>query len=180
MQPGRRMLPGFDYFRESRCGWTLLLALAFLLIVFTGAGCQLRGKSETDGHATVEIRGNTPGQIGAATLQVFRDNGYSLARMETSTMTFEKKGSKMDAFAYGGWLDTVWVRVEVSIEPVAEQTFRLQTRVRLLQGLGALEEEVKHPKIKSAPYQQLLNEVAKRLGQEGQYDGQPPLSSEGG
>jgi hypothetical protein len=132
---------------------------------FLGAGCHVSGKSDSNGFAVVEIHGNTPGQISTVTKQVFRDNGYEIARTDLDAMTFEKQASNMEAVKYGGWLDAVWMRVEVTLVPVAEQTFEVQARVRMLQGRGTFEEEVKHASIKSAPYQQLLDEVAKRLGQ---------------
>jgi hypothetical protein len=174
MQSGRSLLTGLKgansvpgHFGELPSLRALLPALAFCLIGFLGAGCHVSGKSESNGFAIVEIHGNTPGQISAVALQVFRENGYLVARTEPQAMTFEKQASNMEAIKYGGWLDAVWARVEVTIVPVAEQTFEVQARVRLLQGRGNFEEEVKHASIKIAPYQQLLTEVAKRLGQKG-------------
>jgi hypothetical protein len=158
-------LESFPHCRQHRLFCSISLALTLLFISSAGTGCRSTTESKSSGLASVEIRGNTPGQIRDVTVQVFRDNGYIVVRTEPSKMTFEKKGSKMDDITYGSWLDTIWVRVEASIEPVAERTFRLQCRARLLQGRGDMEEEMRHAYVRSGPYQALLDEVAKRLGQ---------------
>jgi hypothetical protein len=151
--------------RKTRCGGVVSLALVLSFIGFASAGCRSTGNSESGGVAAVEIHGNTPFQIRQVTVQVFSENGYSVVSQGPAGMTFEKKGSTFDNVTYGGLLDAVWVRVEATITPVAEKTFRLQCRAHLLQGRGDLEEDIHRAHVSDGPYQKLLDEVAKRLGQ---------------
>ena len=157
------------FVRKSRFASAISLAVACLVLGLGAAGCSLTGKSGTGGSAMVELHGNTPGQIRDVTVQVFRENGYLVAATNPAAMMFQKTATGMDVIAYGSWLDKVWVRVEASIVsvPEAEAAFRLQCRVRLIRDPGAMEEVVPHANIKSAPYQEILNEVAKRLGKKG-------------
>lgn len=81
-------------------------------------------------------------------------------------MVFEKKGTKWENLAYGDWSGPVWIRVDVSLEPAGEEAFRLDYKARLLQDRGeTTEEEVRMAHLKSRPFQEILAEIGKRLGQ---------------
>lgn len=99
------------------------------------------------------------------TARVFRENGYMVTRVEPAAMVFEKQGSRTEAFVYGGLLESVWIRAEVSLMPAGDTAFRLQCRARLFQGRDMLSEEVKRARINPSPYQKLLDEVTERLMQ---------------
>ncbi|HWH71456.1 MAG TPA: hypothetical protein VNT26_18920, partial [Candidatus Sulfotelmatobacter sp.] len=145
-----------------------------LCLLGGGAGCK-SSSPVVDTHAAapfaaVEIRGNTPGQISKMAEAVFREHGYLVIRADLTSLVFEKKGSKLSNFAYGNWMSdsSVWVRVKASIVPVAEAEYRLQCTAYDVQDRGvAIEEESKMSHLRSRPYQQLLEEVARRLKGEG-------------
>ena len=82
-------------------------------------------------------------------------------------LVFEKKGSSMDNFAYGNWMDTaVWERIKIAVDAIGDQTFRLECQAYMLRDRGAtLEEEVKLGGMHSLKYQKLLDQVAVRLHQ---------------
>jgi len=145
----------------------LLVSFAFCVGVGLLAGCHSTEPPGGSHFASVEIRGNTPGQISEAAAEVFQSEGYEVAQGGPTHMVFEKKASAMDNFAYGNWLDTaVWERVKASIEPVSEATFRLQCQAYLLRDRGGTtEEEIKLTGVHSSTYQKLLDRVAKRLNQ---------------
>ena len=130
-------------------------------------GCHSTEPPGGSHFASVEIRGNTPGQISEAAAEVFQAEGYEVAKGGPTHMVFERKASGMNNFAYGNWLDTpVWERVKASVEPVSEATFRLQCQAYLLRDRGGTtEEEIKLSGMRSNTYQKLLDKVAKRLNQ---------------
>ena len=146
--------------------WKLVALLALGLGTLIGSGCRSTPKPEAGGFASVIIAGNTPGQIGDMTVEVFKAHGYSTAEAGRKGLVLEKKATSLTNLAYGSWLgDTpIWVRVEVAIVPVAERTFRLQCQAYRVQDRGgALEEEVKIGQLHAHPYQQLLEEVSARF-----------------
>lgn len=137
-----------------------LVALACCLI----SGCATTEKPAY--IASVEIQGNTPGQITAMAEKVFADNGYRPAEHLAGKLWFEKPGSGMNKFAYGDWVgDTqVWIRVKLNIAAIGEALYRLEcTPVLVKDKGGSTEEEIKISSVHHRPYQKLLDEVAARL-----------------
>ncbi len=129
-------------------------------------GCKSTDKPDSARFASVEIHGNTPGQIGNMAVTVFREKDYTVAKRTLTNLVFEKEGSSMQNVAYGNWIgDTpIWVRVKVSIVTTGETKCRLECHAFLLRGRGeSTEEEIHISHFRSGPYQKLLDEVAKRL-----------------
>lgn len=132
------------------------------LCVCCWTGCSSTGKRAAVGFASVEIQGNTPGQIHDAAVEVFQKSGFQVANQGFDTMVFEKQGTKWGNFAYGDWDSPVWVRVKASIIPVSDAVFRLQCDAFMIRDRGgATEEQVAC--FRSRPYQKLMDEVAERL-----------------
>lgn len=151
---------------DARLYRAVWLPLGICLAASGGLGCHSASQTEPAHFASVEIHGNTPGQIRSVATEVFRENGYITARSESETMIFEKKGSKWDNLAYGDWMGSVWVRVEASLVPVAEATFRLQCRAYFVEDRGeTTETDVKMAHLRKRPFQDMLEEIARRLGQ---------------
>jgi hypothetical protein len=151
-----------------QCDRLMLVAAVCGLL---GSGCSSVNKPESARFASVEIHGNTPGQISQVALDVFRENGYQVWRVDSSKLVFEKEGSTLNNVAYGSWLggSGVWIRVKASIVPVSEQTFRLQCQAYLVRDRGgATEDEIKVNRMRGHRYQKLLDEVARRLAGQGE------------
>src|SRR6266481_4345277 len=145
--------------RNKECWLRILLCFAFCLL----AGCQSTDKPASASFASVVISGNTPGQIRDAAIEIFEDHAYKATQIDPERLVFEKEGSGMNNFAYGSWLagDRVWVRVKADIVPVGEMAFRLQCHAYMVRDRGgATEEEVALSRLRSGPYQKLLEEVA--------------------
>jgi hypothetical protein len=139
---------------------------SFLLMLLFQA-CQTSQPLSSESRlAAVELKGNTPGQIAEATIEVFRANGYKAFMKNFTNLVFEKKASRMDDIAYGDWMgdEPMWVRVKASILPIGEARFRLQCNAFLVRDKNGSTEEELRVKYRSGPYQKLLNEVARRLG----------------
>jgi hypothetical protein len=128
-------------------------------------GCKSTDKPASAQFASVEIRGNTPGQIRDVAVEVFKEHQYQVMHSNPTNMVFEKEGSGWNNFAYGNWMgEGVWVRVKASIVPVAEGTFRLQCNAYMLRDRrGPTEEEVKLTSLQSHTYQKLLEEIYHRF-----------------
>jgi hypothetical protein len=136
-------------------------------VLVLAAGCHSTGHSGKDYFASVIIHGNTPGQISEVTSEVFQHAGYEVAKGGPMRLVFEKEGSSMDNFAYGNWMDTrVWERVKITLDAIADETFRLEGQAYMLRDRGGmLEEEVKLSGMHGHKYQLLLDQVAARLHQ---------------
>ena len=152
-------------FTIGSCRLLSHILLAFCLVA--ASGCRSTDNSGSAGFASVMISGNTPGQIRNGTVEVFRADGYKVARSDPDRMIFEKEGSGMNNFAYGNWIgdSAVWVRVKASVMTAGEMTFRLQCRAYVVRDIGgSTEEEIILPGYRKGPYQKLLEEVARRFG----------------
>lgn len=145
----------------------LMVIVAIGACAFFETGCRSPGvarKPAGNAVASVEIRGNTPGQISSVTEQVFSSKGYQLSQPGLDKMVFEKKGSTFQTLAYGDWPGDVpiWIRVKVSIVPAGDSAFLLECKVFRVSDKGyAIEEEI--PISSGGHYQDLLDEVAARF-----------------
>jgi hypothetical protein len=141
------------------------MLLGAVCAVFLGAGCRSTHPSDPDQFASVDIQGCTPLQIRLATVQVFQDSGYQVSEATPAKLLFEKKGTGMNNFAYGNWMEQpVWVRVKAAIVPLSEARFRLQCDAFMVRDRGgATEEEIRLHHYQSGPYQELLVKVAHQL-----------------
>ena len=146
--------------------WSLPLLAAVCVGVFLGAGCSSTGKSDSAEFAAVEIHGQPPERVCDVAAEVFLEHGYKVKRQGWARLFFEKEGSAMNNLAYGNWMGgRVWVRVKVSVVEASANTCRVKGEAFLLRNRGEpLEEEIRIRKLHSRPYQELLDEVAKRLG----------------
>src|SRR5262249_39606741 len=141
--------------------YLLILALALV----GGAGCRSTGDSGSQ-FASVQIQGNTPGQIGDVTVEVFQEHGYKVKREDLVSFCCERHSTSMENFAYGDWVsdERVICRVKARIVAVAERTYRLQCQAYMVQGNGSVvEDEIKISPLRSGQYQKLLDEVGRRL-----------------
>jgi len=139
----------------------------FCLCILSLAGCRSHPAPQQLPISELVIHGNTPGQIRKVTEAVFTEKGYeTMHKSGQSPMVFEKKGTKWENLAYGDWSGPVWIRVDVSLERAGEEAFRLDYKARLLQDRGeTTEEEVRMAHINVRPFQEILAEIGKRLGQ---------------
>ncbi len=146
--------------------------MACAVLCCLAAGCHTTdnpnaAEAAEKGTASVQIKGNTPGQIAAAAAEVFQSHGYLRTGKRTgNNLIFEKPGSKLSNLAYGNWIGDVpiWTRVKVSIIPTGEARYTLLCIAYNVRDRGgATEEEMKISKMSSGRYQKLLNEVAAKF-----------------
>ena len=142
-----------------------------LLMVASITGCRT-GEPGPAGFASVVIPHHTAAEIQSATARVFAEAGYPFHSTGTGGMVFEKRGSRGNHLAHGGWITTdegnqTWVRVKADLVDLGGGAHRLQCQAFMVphHGDSIFEEEKKVANFRSGPYQKLLDQVAERLKQ---------------
>ncbi len=168
----RRVKTSGSHSRRGKAA-DILPALVLAACVALLSGCASTSDASSSTTPAIDIKGNTPGQISAVTRDIFVQNGYQPGfqpgKLTLTSLVFEKKASGMRNIISGDWSDIpLWVRVKLSIRHVDEQTYRLECQSCLVRDRGSpLEEEIKSGSLNPKPYQELLDQVAKRLGGSG-------------
>ena len=153
---------------------TLAPLLGFLSLSLAcglfSAGCHL-GQPASASFASVIISGKSAGEIRDATVAVFRENGYQVFA-SAQGLIFEKEGTKANSIAYDGFVGSHYgavtiIRVRVELVDLGNGAQRLQCQTYMVSGAGDsfFENESRLANFRSGPYQDLLDEVAKRLKQ---------------
>ena len=139
-----------------------LLVLAVTLL----CGCQSTKQPGSQSHASVQLNNRPLSEVQATTATVFREDGYRLAFSSAEEMVFERVGSRADALKWGGWTGNgVIMRVKVKFNALGESAYLLQADAYAVQNSDDpfFQTESRNILLNRRPYQQLLNEVAKRL-----------------
>ena len=146
-----------------------LLPLA-LACGLAGTGCHL-GQPASASFASVTISGKSAAEIRDATVAVFRENEYQVFA-SSQGLIFEKEGSKMNSISRDGLVGAHYgavtiIRVRVALVDLGSGMQRLQCQASMVSGAGDTftEDESRLSNFRSGPYQDLLDEVAKRLKQ---------------
>ena len=133
-------------------------------------GCQSPHNSTPSSRlASVIIKDRSPGQLEAATQGIFQGHAYQVARGGPAESVFEKEGSNMNTLMHGDWSPgKVWVRVKVYIRELsAPNELLLECDAFMVNNHGDVrfEEEYKLSKMRRGAYQDLLEEVKKKVSQ---------------
>lgn len=154
------------------------LALLRACIVPVGAtwlilgltGCKGLVQSGSSSFASVTIKHRSSDEIQGVAAQVFRENGYSARVPDAGKIYFEKEGSRANSLAYNGVVGTHYgaqtlVRVKAEIVELDSGGHRLQCQAYMVRNPGDsfFEDETRLSNLRSGPYQNLLEEIAKRL-----------------
>jgi hypothetical protein len=154
----RRRYPGCEY---------LAVLIAAYLSVFLNTGCSSTGKSDSGGgFVSAVVHANSREQVRDTTARVFREHGYQVVQNGYAKLVVEKVGTTMERIAYGSLMEGgAWIRVKISLYDVSSDTFRLECQAYAVRGKGeVLEEETKLTSLSRGKYKDLMNEIAKRLG----------------
>jgi len=152
----------------SRAGappWSLTVLLAACLAAVAATGCRSAATQDPLRFASVVIQGQPHERVRDTTALVFLEHGYRVAKNGWADLVFEREGSAMNNIAYGTLMTgKVWIRVKASIVDGLPGTCRLDCEAFVLRNRGeALEEETRITKIHNHQYQEILNEIAKRV-----------------
>ncbi len=147
--------------------WVLAVGLCMLL---TGAGCRSTGAGGSGGLASVTVQDHSLEEIATVTTAVFVADGYQGGGLLGGKMTFEKGASRLTTLSRDGLYATqqgaqTINRVRVEIIPLGPGTHRLQCQAYLVSGGSDpfFQEEARLTRLRSGPYQALLNKVKKQL-----------------
>jgi hypothetical protein len=140
-----------------------------MLCVALATACAV-GKPEGASFASVVISGKTPDEICKTTAAVFQEDGYQVGPLTPASMVFQKEGSRGQSLAYGGVVDTYYgsstvVRVRAQLVDLGASGYRLQCKAYMVRNANDsfFEDESPLLNMRSRPYQNLLDKVAKRL-----------------
>jgi hypothetical protein len=150
--------------------WSIVAGLALTsLAVLLSPGCGT-GKPASASFASVEIEGKTPEEICRTAGTVFQEDGYMIGSLNPKEMVFQKEASRSQSLAYGGVADTYYgsttvVRVRASVVDLGGGKQRLQCKAFMVRKANDsfFQDESAILNIRSRPYQNLLDKVAKRL-----------------
>jgi hypothetical protein len=155
---------GYRHFSRNLLVLALTISGAILIL-----GCRA-SKPDSASFASVNIKGKTPEEICRTTGEVFQEDGYMVGSLDPSNMVFQKEASRGQSLAYGGIADTYYgsttaVRVRASLVDLGMGTYRLQCKAFMVRKANDsfLQDESPLLNIRSRPYQNLLDKVAKRL-----------------
>jgi len=143
---------------------SLFTALALIAALLITPGCGLT-KPASASFASVVINGHTMKEIQNAAGLVFSEDGYSIM-VRGNEMKFEKEGSRAAQLAYEGFVEgPVNVRVLATIVQLSESSYRFQCQAYIVKSPGdpTFEEVIKLQNIRSRPYQDLCDKIAKKL-----------------
>src|SRR5262245_55646295 len=116
-----------QFIRRQMLWLPLFLSLGWL------TACHSTRASGTTGFASVNITNRSWAEIKLAATQVFQADGYvvGVATPGAGELVFEKQGSRMNQFAYGGLIstqenDSTWIRVRATVTDLGSGAQRLQ------------------------------------------------------
>jgi hypothetical protein len=135
------------------------------------SGCRSVNGPASTSFASVTLNGPTVEQIRQTTTTVFRENGYQ-ALASGEKLVFEREGSLANTLSRDGLLAAqggarTMVRVRAEVVDLGTGARRLQCQAYMVSGAGDsfFEEEHRVSNLSRRPYQNLLDQVAKRLQQ---------------
>ena len=141
------------------------------LVLASLAGCSSWNKPASDSFASVIITNTTPVDVQAVTIKVFRESEYQLVHVDTNInmMTFEKEGTRGQSIAYNGIVGTqagqaILNRVRVRLYERSHGNFRLSCQAYIVPDANSFAtHEIKLNGMRSGPYEDLLEDIARRL-----------------
>jgi hypothetical protein len=146
--------------------WTVAI---ITIGAMTVAGCRM-GQPGSASFASVVIPGKAPDEICQTTAQVFQEDGYQVTALAPGNMVFQKEGTRGQSMANSGVVDTYYgastvVRVKAELVDLGAGSYRLQCQAFMVRNAGDsfFEDESRRSNLRRAPYQNLLDKVAKRL-----------------
>ncbi|HEX5223043.1 MAG TPA: hypothetical protein VFZ59_26025 [Verrucomicrobiae bacterium] len=142
----------------------LFVTLVATLTVLALAGCGA-SKPASASFASVVIENRTFKEIQNAAGEVFSEDGYTV-QVRGNQMKFEKEGSRAKQLAYEGFTGgPVNIRVLASIVQISESSHRFQCQAYIVKSPGdpTFEEVIKLQNVRSGPYQDLCDKIAKKL-----------------
>jgi hypothetical protein len=142
------------------------LAPALLLLV---TGCQSFKHPPTNNLSSVTITNRPLPQVASAINTVFAQHYFQGGESGPGEFTYERPGNRMNNLAYGSYFfdEKVTVRVVVTVSPAYGDRLLLSCNASLVEDAEDPVFEDDHPVrlLRKWPYEELLREIRKQLGE---------------
>ncbi len=149
-------------FRRTGFGLLALLALAI-------CGCQTYSGPPEKNLAVVTINSRSLAAVQTAVTNVFCAHGFTGNRSGDNSFNFTRPAGGLDKMIYGSvvFTDTVTRKVTVTTQTAADGSIAVSCQAWLDAGEDdpVFEGDHQLTPLKKGPYQSLLNEVKKQLGE---------------
>lgn len=147
--------------------WTWLLLLAAVYIGATG--CQSFKSSAPDYLTSVTITNRPMLDVTNTTMTVFITHGFTGGPTAPGQFIFRRPGSAMDQVAYGSYVvkQAVIVKTQVTVQQMTPNSILIGCNAWLVKSENdpVLEESFPVRAMRKGPYEELLQEIQKQLGQ---------------
>jgi hypothetical protein len=141
------------------------IVLLAVILLAVGPGCQ-SSKGGSGAFAAITIHDSSTSQVRETVMTVFGEKGFYDASRPGSWF-LDRPTSKMGRLMHGGWFDADGVRERVKLRliPLSDGAYRIECTAVMVRDAGDafFEEETRMTGLKSGPYEQLLEEVERRL-----------------
>jgi hypothetical protein len=147
--------------------WTWLLLLAALYVGATG--CQSFKPTGTDYLTSVTITNRPMMDVTNTTVTVFISHGFTGGPTGPGQFIFRRPGSAMDQVAYGSYVvqQAVTVKTQVTVQQMTPDSILVGCNSWLVKSENDPTFEESYPvrAMRKGPYEELLREIQKQLGQ---------------
>lgn len=151
----------------SNLKWPGLAVLAGMWLCATG--CQSFKNSEPDYLTSVTITNRPMMDVTNATVTVFITHGFTGGPISPGQFIFRRPGNAMDQIAYGSYVvkQAVTVKTQVTIQTMAPDSILIGCNSWLVKSENDPTFEESYPvrAMRKGPYEELLKEIQKQLGQ---------------
>lgn len=152
------------YLSKSNVSWALLA-----LLWLTASGCKTFNGLPEKNLAAVTITNRPAGDVQSAVGKIFRAHGFSGGLIDDNNFEFTRKGTRMDHLLYGSYVfeDTVTMKVTVTEQSQPNGDIRLGCQAWLVEADTdpVFEDDHQAHPLRKGPYQDLLKEIKKALGE---------------
>lgn len=145
-------------------------AWGLLLILWLAAsGCETFNRPPDDHLASVTITNRPLADVQLAVIKVFKAHGFTGTATPGSDLSFARKGSRLDKLLYGSYVfqDTVTVNAQVTTQMQPDSSILVGCNAWLIaaQNDPIFEDDHQVHQLRKAPYEDLLKEVKRSLGE---------------
>ena len=151
----------------SNLKWTWLSILAGLCA--GTAGCQSFKASSPDYLTSVTITNRPMMDVTNTTVTVFITHGFTGGPIAPGQFIFRRPGNAMDQIAYGSYVvqQAITVKTQVTVQQMTPDSILIGCNSWLVKSENdpTLAESYPVGPMRKGPYQELLREIQKQLGQ---------------
>ena len=139
------------------------------LAVLGATGCQTFNGPPPGNLATVTITNRPMADVANATAAVFATHGFEGGQIGPGQFTYNRLGTRMNNLAYGSYMfeEVVTVKVQVTLQQETSNAILVGCKAWLVEAENdpVFEDDHKVRPIRKWPYEQLLKDIQRQLGE---------------